>query len=299
MLHKGYMNLKNKNRTYIIRKTVLRTLLMMTAFVGISGISVSAAENIRKIDDGSGIATPSSVVEETALVMDSSAYVFSNSTDGMFRISFAEGKSYYLGSAEDSDTKITYALIKYGTKLYLVAADDSEDNVEYNGSYTDTTFDMLESKNYNSSIRKVKMSLKYGKNIELTHFTFNKDYSVKLSGYYNGTYYTDDKAATGIFERNGYCDYFVGGKTVTADGWYKYGSASPTGELVDTDISGSIGSATVKYVHLFEGHVQTAYHGEKCYSYTGTKKTAVKSRKVLINNIYVAYDSKGNALSVL
>lgn len=297
MLHKGYMNLKNKNRIYRIRKTVLRTLLMMTAFVGISGISVSAAENIRKIDDGSGIATPSSVVEETALVMDSSAYVFSNSTDGMFRISFAEGKSYYLGSAEDSDTKITYALIKYGTKLYLVAADDSEDNVEYNGSYTDTTFDMLESKNYNSSIRKVKMSLKYGKNIELTHFTFNKDYSVKLSGYYNGTYYTDDKAATGIFERNGYCDYFVGGKTVTADGWYKYGSASPTGELVDTDISGSIGSATVKYVHLFEGHVQTAYHGEKCYSYTGTKKTAVKSRKVLINNIYVAYDSKGNALS--
>ena len=42
MLHKGYMNLKNKNRTYIIRKTVLRTLLMMTAFVGISGISVSS-----------------------------------------------------------------------------------------------------------------------------------------------------------------------------------------------------------------------------------------------------------------
>ena len=82
MLHKGYMNLKNKNRIYRIRKTVLRTLLMMTAFVGISGISVSAAENIRKINDGSGIATPSSVVEETALVMDSSAYVFSNSTDG-------------------------------------------------------------------------------------------------------------------------------------------------------------------------------------------------------------------------
>ena len=224
MLHKGYMNLKNKNRTYRIRKTVLRTLLMMTVFVGISGISVSAAENIRKIDDGSGIATPSSVVEETALVMDSSAYVFSNSTDGMFRISFAEGKSYYLGSAEDSDTKITYALIKYGTKLYLVAADDSEDNVEYNGSYTDTTFDMLESKNYNSSIRKVKMSLKYGKNIELTHFTFNKDYSVKLSGYYNGTYYTDDKAATGIFERNGYCDYFVGagGYRYIGKHWQRY-----------------------------------------------------------------------------
>ena len=108
MLYKRYLNFKNKNMIYRIRKTVLRTLLMMTAFVGISGISVSAAENIRKINDGSGIATPSSVVEETALVMDSSAYVFSNSTDGMFRISFAEGKSYYLGSAEDSDTKITY-----------------------------------------------------------------------------------------------------------------------------------------------------------------------------------------------
>lgn len=291
-----------RNRTYENGRELLRyfwmlAILVVTLIGMMTQTTAFAAASSQKNTDENGIATPSSVVEEKSLTMDSKAYVFSNSTDGMFRLSFAEGKSYYLGCAEDSDTMVTYALIKYGTKLYLVVADDSEDNVEYNGSYTDTSFDMLESKSYNSTTRKVKLSLKSGKDIELTNFIFNTDYSVKISGYYYGTYYTDGMDATGVFVRDGYYDYFVNGKAVVADGWYKYGSASPTGELVDADIFNSIGSAAIKYVQLFEGHVQTTYHGEKCYSYTKTKKTAIKNMAVLVNNIYVEYDSNGNALS--
>ena len=135
-----------------------------------------------------GVATPTSVVEKTALKMNSSTYVFTNSTDGMFRLSFAEGESYFIGSGEDSDTLITYALIRYNSKFYLVAADDSDANVQYNGSYTDTSFEMLKSANYNSSSRYVNMSVKSGNTIELKKFTFARDYSVALTGYYNGVY---------------------------------------------------------------------------------------------------------------
>lgn len=113
------------------------------------------------------MATPTSVVEKTALKMNSSTYVFTNSTDGMFRLSFAEGESYFIGSGEDSDTLITYALIRYNSKFYLVALDDSDANVQYNGSYTDTSFEMLKSANYNSSSRYVNMSVKSGNTIEL------------------------------------------------------------------------------------------------------------------------------------
>lgn len=281
----------------ILAMTFVITLLSIVIVGTENNVCASDMSRILADADKGSIAVPSGVVEEKDLTMDAKSYVFSNSTDGMFRLSFAEGKSYYLGCAEDSDTRVTYALIKYGSKLYLVVADDSEDNVEYNGSYTDTSFDMLASQNYNSTTRKVRLSLKYGKDIEITHFIFNKDYSVKLSGYYNGTYYTDGKAATGIFVRNGYYDYFVRGKAVIADGWYKYGSASPTGELIDADIVNSLGSAAVKYVQLFEGHVQTTYHGEKCYSYKKTVKTVVKSAKILVNNIYVEYNSKGSVLT--
>ena len=214
-----------------------------------------------------GVATPTSVVEKTALKMNSSTYVFTNSTDGMFRLSFAEGESYFIGSGEDSDTLITYALIRYNSKFYLVAADDSDANVEYNGSYTDTSFEMLKSANYNSSSRYVNMSVKSGNTIELKKFTFARDYSVALTGYYNGVYYTEGSPATGLFTRSGYCDYFVSGKAVVGDGWYKYGSSSPAGELVDADISGSMSGNDVKYIQLFDGHVVSAYHGNYFYSY--------------------------------
>lgn len=84
------------------------------------------------------------------------------------------------------------------------------------------------------------MSVKSGNTIELKKFTFARDYSVALTGYYNGVYYTEGSPATGLFTRSGYCDYFVSGKAVVGDGWYKYGSSSPAGELVDADISGSM-----------------------------------------------------------
>ena len=242
-----------------------------------------------------GVATPTSVVEKTALKMNSSTYVFTNSTDGMFRLSFAEGESYFIGSGEDSDTLITYALIRYNSKFYLVAADDSDANVQYNGSYTDTSFEMLKSANYNSSSRYVNMSVKSGNTIELKKFTFARDYSVALTGYYNGVYYTEGSPATGLFTRSGYCDYFVSGKAVVGDGWYKYGSSSPAGELVDADISGSMSGNDVKYIQLFDGHVVSAYHGNYFYSYNGTVRITVKNKAVMVNNIKVLFDKNGNA----
>ena len=242
-----------------------------------------------------GVATPTSVVEKTALKMNSSTYVFTNSTDGMFRLSFAEGESYFIGSGEDSDTLITYALIRYNSKFYLVAADDSDANVEYNGSYTDTSFEMLKSANYNSSSRYVNMSVKSGNTIELKKFTFARDYSVALTGYYNGVYYSEGSPATGLFTRSGYCDYFVSGKAVVGDGWYKYGSSSPAGELVDADISGSMSGNDVKYIQLFDGHVVSAYHGNYFYSYNGTVRITVKNKAVMVNNIKVLFDKNGNA----
>ena len=39
-----------------------------------------------------GVATPTSVVEKTALKMNSSTYVFTNSTDGMFRLRLCGGR---------------------------------------------------------------------------------------------------------------------------------------------------------------------------------------------------------------
>lgn len=276
-------------------KRILAGICMVAAMLG--PVCGGGALSIYAASGEESVATPSSVVEERALKMDTKSYVFSNSTDGMFRISFAEGKSYYIGSAVDDDTMVTYALIRYNSKFYLIAADDSEDNVEYNGSYTDTSFDMLASRNYNSTDRWVDISLKKGSTIELSRFTYNKDYSVSLTGYYEGLYYEAGKEATGIFRRDGYYDYFVGGKAVTGDGWYKYGSSSPSGDLVDSDIFDSLGNASVKYLQIFEGHVVSTYNGEKFYSYSRTTKTAVKNKEVLVKNIYVAYDSKGNAVT--
>ena len=120
-----------RNRTYENGRELLRyfwmlVILVVTLIGMMTQTTAFAAASSQKNTDETGIATPSSVVEEKLLTMDSKAYVFSNSTDGMFRLSFAEGKSYYLGCAEDTDTMVTYALIKYGTKLYLVVADDSD-----------------------------------------------------------------------------------------------------------------------------------------------------------------------------
>ena len=273
---------KRKNKWSMLTFSIITLVMMAFVIMGSYGaVRVFAAQT------DTDAAVPASVVEEKSLTINRKTYVFSNSTDGMFRLSFAEGKSYFIGSGEDSDTMITYALIKYGTKFYLVAADDSDDNVEYNGSYTDTSFEMLESKNYNSTKRCVTLSVKNGANVELRQFTFASDYSVSLTGSYKGTYYKAGQPTTGVFTHDGNYEYFVSGKQVVGDGWYKYGSASPVTQLTEDDILNSTGTATVKYLQLFEGHVVNTYQGERCYSYSGTTRTLVRNKAVTVVNIKV------------
>lgn len=283
---------RNKNK---MKRSVLAFIIITIAVAACAFIGSYGAVKVLAAQTDTDAAVPAGVVEEKKLTINKKTYVFSNSTDGMFRLSFAEGKSYFIGSGEDSDTMITYALIKYGTKFYLVAADDSDDNVEYNGSYTDTSFDMLESKNYNSAKRCVTLSVKNGANVELRQFTFASDYSVSMTGYYKGTYYKAGQPTTGVFTHDGNYEYFVSGKQVVADGWYKYGSASPVTQLTEDDILNSLGTASVKYLQLFEGHVVNTYQGEKCYSYLGTTRTLVCNKAVTIVNIKVLYDKNGNA----
>lgn len=251
------------------------------------------------VSDTQDYAELGSIVEETSLVMDSKSFVFSNSTDGMFRLTFAEKRSYFIASAEDPDTLITYALIKYNSKFYLVVADDSDDNAEYNGSYTDTSFDMLESMVYDSSKRTVAIKMEPSEKISLFQFTYNKDYSVNISGLYGDTYYENGVAATGICASGDYYNYYVSGKLVFADGWYKYGSASQTGELTEDDIRKCISINSIKYVQLFEGHIVSVYFGEFFYSYSGRTSSMVKGRSVSVNNIKVLFNSKGHAYSGL
>lgn len=273
-----------------IYNTTVVIVVMLMALVTMC-TSVRAAEKRA----GNGDASVASVIQARDLRMDSTSLVFTNATDNMFHLSFAVGKDYYVGSCRDNDTMITYALIKYNSKFYFIAVDDNEDNAEFNGSYTDTSFDMLESKNYNSSKRQVSLRIKIGNSVDVGSFTYDKDYSIKFSGYYNGIYYLDGVYATGLLGRAGYYDYFVQGRAVTGDGWYKYGSSTLVNAITPADIFASMGSASIKYVRVSGGHVVSTYQGETLYNYTGMKKTLFRNGTAMIAGIKVIYDSKGNA----
>ena len=97
---------KRKNKWSMLTFSIITLVMMAFVIMGSYGaVRVFAAQT------DTDAAVPASVVEEKSLTINRKTYVFSNSTDGMFRLSFAEGKSYFIGSGEDSDTMITYALI--------------------------------------------------------------------------------------------------------------------------------------------------------------------------------------------
>jgi hypothetical protein len=232
-------------------------------------------------------------VEEQDLSIDSKAYTFSNSSNGGFHLSFAEEKDYFIGSAVDSDTGISYALITYNSAFYLVVADDTGTNAEYNGSYTDNSFAVAESGNYDSGKRKVTMSISgqnSADNIRLTALSYNSNYTINIFGFYKGVYYQDGKAATGVYAEGGHYIYYVNGQKVTTDGWYVEGNSSVMTAYSEYEKS----AQGTRLIYLENGYLKTLFDGENAYSYTKTKRTLIKDQTLTILDGAIIFDSKGN-----
>lgn len=254
---------------------------------GCSSLSVYAAQN--------GDATLAGTSKETALTMNTKNHTFSNASDGLFHLSYAQDESYYIATAKDSDTYVTYAFIQYGGKFYLVGADNSADNLEYNGSYTYTSFDMMESQNYDPAKRKVTMSIDAvisGKTTQIVSFTYSSDYSLLIDGVFDGVYYAGGQKADGICLVDGNYNYYVDGVRVEGDGWYNYGENKVTTNGADSDIAGTDDN-NIKCVKIEQSHVMYTYAGRSCYRYSEAQRTQVKSTAIYIENVLVMFDKSG------
>lgn len=287
---------------FVIRNKRFIALVIAAVLVMLGVLSEPVRRAEAQADNGTAYATMSSVVKKTELTMDKSGYTFSNSSDGMFRLSYAEDESYLIGNSEDSDTKITYSLIRYGKKLYLVVSDDSDDNSEYNGSYTDTSFEMLESKNYDSAKRRVSMKLTDGGSVSLTAFVYASDYSVKVTGSIDGIFYVDGQKADGLYVDGSDTYYYDAGVMVknafrsVGKTFYYFGSDGKavksqwrTSRNVDYYLSAD-GSAVRRF---FRSNYSKSEYAGRLYSFAGGRwKCSATGVKVINGSIYYFENGK-------
>ncbi|MGN0396079.1 MAG: hypothetical protein ACI4EF_12015 [Coprococcus sp.] len=223
-------------------------------------------------DDTFMVATVFEATSSAELRINEKKHRFSNASDGSFNLEYAEEEDYYIGSVTDSSTGVTYCLITYNEAFYLVVADGSS---KYKGTYHASSFLKLGSKKYNDETKKISLIVS-DKDAEYTTrvkcFHYNEDYSVRITGWYEGIYYTEGKLATEIIERAGNYDLFTDGKLVTVDGWY---------DLDD------------KKVKVANGHVSIVYDGKNCFKYSGLSCSMIKNSAVNIDGISYRFDKSG------
>ncbi len=223
-------------------------------------------------DDTFMVATLFDATSPSELKINKKRHRFSNASDGLFYMEYAEGEDYFVGSVTDSSTEVTYCLIRYEEAFYLVVADGSS---KYRGTYHENSFIKLGSKKYNEKTKKISLIVS-DKKAEYTtrvkSFHYNEDYSLRITGWYDGLYYTEGELATELIARAGNYDLFTDGKLVTLDGWYT---------LDD------------KKVKIAGGHVNLVFDGKNCYKYLGTSSSLVKNMAVNIDGVSYRFDKKG------
>lgn len=230
------------------------------------------SDDIAVDDDTFMVATVFDAAVESELKMNTKRHKFSNTSNGSFDLECAQDEEYFIGSVVDSSTEVTYCLLTYEDKFYLVVADGSS---KYRGTYHDRSFIKLESKKYNEKTQKISLVIA-DKDAEyttkMTSFHYNEDYSVRVTGWYEGLYYTEGKLASYIVARAGHCDLFQDGRLINADGWYQVKN---------------------KKIKILDGHVSLVFDGKNCFQYTGTKSNMVKEKSVTIDSVSYRFDKTG------
>lgn len=272
------------------------TVLLLTNVIGVSASEMDD-ENTVVVSDNTGIgnedageddenediavgvdndtflvATVFDAAVESELKINEKKHKFSNSSNGSFDLEYAQDEDYFIGSVVDTSTDVTYCLLTYEEKLYLVVADGSS---KYRGTYHDRSFIKLESKKYNEKTQKISLMIANKKaeyTTRMTSFHYNEDYSVRVTGWYEGLYYSEGELATDIVPRSGNYDLFNEGRLISNDGWYQ---------------------VQEKQIKIVGGHVSLVFDGKNCFQYTGTACNMVKGKAVTINNVSYRFDKAG------
>lgn len=274
---------------------IMIVILLMTNVIGVSASEIddenaSAIENNDIDDEGLNadcdnddiavgvdddtfiIATVFDAAVESELKINTKKHKFSNTSNGSFDLEYAQDEDYFIGSVVDSSTEVTYCLLTYEEKFYLVVADGSS---KYRGTYHDSSFIKLKSKKYNEKTQKISLIIADKKaeyTTRMTSFHYNEDYSVRVTGWYAGLYYTEGKLATDMVARAGHYDLFQEGRLINADGWYQVQN---------------------KQIKIVDGHVSLVFDGKNCFQYTGTTCNMVKGKAVTIDAVSYRFDKTG------
>ncbi len=259
---------------------ILVVVILMTNVVGVHADEL-VKDDTEVSDDTVDIATIFDAVAADTLQVNKRKHKFTNATDGTFNLDFAKESDYYIASAKDSGTGVTYCLIKFEDNYYVVVADGSS---RYNGTYNENSFVKLESKKYNKDSKEIAITFSNKKaeyTTKITKLAYNDDFTVKLTGLYEGIHYTDGELTSDVVEISGYYNLYNEGVLVSVDGWY---------------------TVNDNKIKINNGHVSYVFDGVTCMRYTGSAIAPVKNSYIKIDGTNYRFGSNGalaNGLTVI